>query len=211
MGHSPIEGALTDNGSNMLAAFRPEMSDSGDDDDDSSVDEDETIPDVPAQEMDFEEHEFDHEMSFVALKRVSCFAHTLQLVVHKFDEESSFRALLKRAHSIVRKFNTSTMATEMLISISGKKLLRDCPTRWSSTYLDRLFSVKTALGRVLQELEWDDLAISEWKSLEALRDLLHPFAQYTSLVSGEDFTTISAVLPVVMDLNLHLEEVCCLE
>ena len=130
----------------------------------------------------------------MTLKRVSCFAHT---VVQKFDEETSLRDLLKRAHSLVRRFNTSTKATEKLISISGKKLMRDCPTRWSSTYLmiDRLLSVKAALSRVLQELEWDNLAISEWKSLEAVRDLLHPFAMYTSLVSGEDFTTISAVLP----------------
>ena len=77
--------------------------------------------------------------------------------------------------------------------------------------VDRLLSVKSALGRVLQELEWDDLAISEWKILEALRCLVHPFAQFTSLVSGEDFTTISAVLPAIMDLNLHLEEVVDLE
>ena len=74
--------------------------------------------------------------------------------------------------------------------------------------LDRLLSVKSALCRVLQELEWDDLAVSEWKTLETLKSLLHPFAQSTCLVSGDEYTTISAVLPAIMDLNLHLEEVC---
>lgn len=67
------------------------QSDSDDDDngdDDSSVEEDEPPTDVLAQVLDFEEHEFDHEMAFVTLKRVSCFAHTLQVVVRKFDEES---------------------------------------------------------------------------------------------------------------------------
>ena len=205
---SRVLATLTDNGSNMLVAFRPKLTDSSDDDD--SELEDETEPDIVSDLEDFEENEIDHEVAFVALKRVSCFAHTLQLVVQKFDEVSTFNALLKRTHSIVRKFNTSTKATEKLISICGKKLVRDCPTRWSSTYLmlDRLLSVKSALCRVLQELEWDDLAVSEWKTLETLRSLLHPFTQSTCLVSGDEYTTISAVLPAIMDLNLHLEEVC---
>ena len=114
----------------------------------------------------------------------------------------------KRAHSLVRKFNTSAKATEKLIAKCGKKLVRDCPTRWSSTYLliDRLLTVRNSLTEVLQELEWDDLATSEWKSLEAVRNLLRPFAQFTSLVQGEDYTTISAVIPAIMDINLHLEE-----
>ena len=35
----------------------------------------------------------------------------------------------------------------------------------------------------------DSLAISEWKVLEGV--LLLPFTQFTSLISGEDFTTFS--------------------
>ena len=61
-------------------------------------------------------------MAFVALKHVSCFAHTLQLVVRKFDEESSLKDLLKRARRLVRRFNTSTKATEKF-SLSGKTRL----------------------------------------------------------------------------------------
>ena len=62
---------------------------------------------------------------------------------------------------------------------------------------DRLLSVNTGLCQVLQELEWDNLVTSEWRTLESL---LHPFAQFTSLVSGESFTTMSAVISAVMDL-----------
>ena len=49
--------------------------------------------------------------------------------------------------------------------------------------IDRLMAVRGALTAVLLELEWDNLATSEWKTLEALRDLLHPFAQLTSLIA----------------------------
>ena len=47
---------------------------------------------------------------------------------------------------------------------------------------------------------------SEWRTLENLHLLLKPFAQYTSLVSGQEYTTISSIIPIVMEINLHLEE-----
>jgi len=71
----------------------------------------------------------------VGYKRLSCFAHSLQLV-SKFEECSVlFRRTVKRAKKLVSKFNKSTKATEKLIAISGKKLIGDCPTRWSTTFL----------------------------------------------------------------------------
>lgn len=114
----------------------------GDDDIDAEGGED---ADLKSLVMDFEEKESDHEIAFSGLNRVSCFAHTLQLVVQKFDQLTEFRALLKRAHSLVQKFNTSAKATEKLITERGKKLVRDCPTRWSSTYLliERLLKVRS--------------------------------------------------------------------
>ena len=140
---------------------------------------------------------------------MSCFAHTLQLVVQKFDELPEFKSLLKRAHSLVRKFNTSVRATEKLIAKSGKKLVRHCPTRWTSTYLlvERLLEVRSSITEVLQELEWDNLLTSKWKSLEAVKNLLYPFAQFTTLIQGEQYTTISSVIPMIVDLNLQLEEI----
>ena len=47
---------------------------------------------------------------------------------------------------------------------------------------------------------------SEWRTLENLHLLLKPFAQYTSLVSGEEYTTIPSVIPIIMEITLHLEE-----
>ena len=57
----------------------------------------------------------------------------------------------------------STKATEKLTSLAGKKLSGDCPTRWSSTFLlvQRLLEVHTELSQVLNELEWDNLQVSD--------------------------------------------------
>ena len=184
---SKISATLTDNGSNMIAAFRPQIVEAeGDDNTEENQDTEESGEDAEQLSREFEEKESEHDIAFSGLNRVSCFTHTLQLVVHKFEELAEFKTLLKRAHSLVRKFNTSAKATEKLIAKCGKKLVRDCPTRWSSTYLllDRLLTVRSSLSEVLRELEWDDLAASEWRSLEAIRNLLHPFAQFTSLTQG---------------------------
>ena len=48
---------------------------------------------------------------------------------------------------------------------------------------------------------------SEWKILESLRDLLEPFAQYTDLTSAKEFTTLSMVISVLMELQFHLDQV----
>ena len=44
------------------------------------------------------------------------------------------------------------------------------------------------------------------KTLENIQTLLQLLAQYTSLISGEEYMTLSAVVPAVLELNLHLEQ-----
>lgn len=204
---SKIIASITDNGSNIIAAFRMDRQ-TEDEHDESSEVEDDYNKYCEADRIDYDTLELDHAMSFSTLNRVSCFAHTLQLVVSKFSEGTTFGEVLGRAHSLVRKVNCSGKATEKLVSLCGKKLTRDTPTRWSSTYLmiDRMLEVRTSLHSVLENLEWDNLAVSEWKQLELIRSLLEPFATFTTLVQGEETTTASCVIPTIMDLTLHLEE-----
>lgn len=92
--------------------------------------------------------------------------------------------------------------------LGREKLIGDCQTRWSSTFLmiECFLSIKASLSNVLEQLEWDNLPTSTWKLLENISRLLQPFVQYTSLLSAEEYTSISSVLPVIMELNLHLEE-----
>ena len=111
---SKIKATLTDNSSNMIAALRPMIDANPDESDDEDVNDDDE--DGEWMVADFEEREVDHQIAFTGLNRVSCFAHTLQLVVQKFDELPEFKSLLKRAHSLVSKFNTSVRATEKLIA-----------------------------------------------------------------------------------------------
>ena len=126
----------------------------------------------------FNECEDDHDRAFIGVKRVSCFIHTLQLVVKVFDTSPAFKPTLQKAYSIVSKVNKSYKATERLIELAGKKLVKDCPTRWDSTFLllSRLLEVKEHLEIVLEELEWDCPTALLWRQLKLLLDLLQPIA-----------------------------------
>ena len=203
-----ISAVITDNGSNMIAAFKADIDHfvAGNEDE-----EDEEMADSCTQDEteDYLDREIDHDVEFSSLNRVACFSHTLQLVVHKFDDVDRFKEVTKHTKALVRKVNTSTKATERLIALAGKKLIKDCPTRWSSTFLliNRLLEVREKLKVVLDEQGWDDLAASEWRMLKNISILLHPFAKFTSLLSGDEFTTLSCVIPAIMDMNIHLEEV----
>ena len=65
---------------------------------------------------------------------------------------------------------------------------------------------KVPLSSTLERLEWDNLAHSEWRHLESIHNLLKPFAHYTALISGEEYTTLSSVIPILMELQLHLSD-----
>ena len=159
---SKVIASLTDDGSNMLAAFRKKVEDSvacedKDEDreeelyDDVEEDEDEMAATAEDDGTDYEMREMDHTSAFATLDRVSCFSHSLQLVVNKFSGITAYKPLLKHAHALAKKVNSSVKATERLIELSGKKLVKDCPTRWSSTFLmvDCMLSVRNSLTQVL--------------------------------------------------------------
>ena len=161
---SKVSAVITDNGSNMVAGFKANLDhfvvyETGNDEDE---DEETADPCTQDETEDYLDHEIDHEVEFSSLNRIACFSHTLQLVVHKFDDVDRFKEVLKRTKALVRKVNTSTKATERLIALSGKKLIKDCPTRWSSMFLliNCLLEVREKLKVVLDELGWDDLAAS---------------------------------------------------
>ena len=116
--------SLTDNGSNMIRAFNLLQNKSMDlsqkvaenveemeELEDENVKLDEEIEEVEVDEnaefavadmREFEQCEMDHGNALATWKRISCFAHTLQLVV-EFERAPCFNLTLKKAHSIIKK------------------------------------------------------------------------------------------------------------
>ena len=175
---------LTDNGSNMLKAFQDTIDISSDEDSDNGIesevnitggsidddneensltDDQEEAYDVQKYSIEFDDCEEEHNQAFAYddFQRLSCFSHTLQLIVAKFDEVKPCREAIYLSKKLVARFNKSVKATEKLVNLSGRKLIGDCPTRWSSTYLllKRLIDLRPHVETVLSELEWDGLQI----------------------------------------------------
>ena len=117
---------------------------------------------------------------------------------------------MARAHKLISKINKSTKATEKLIKKSVKKFINSCPTRWSSTFLmiSRLLEVKSFLVSVCEELGWNTQILSnfQWRPLEMTESLLKPFTQFTTLTSAKESRTISLVVPILLQLEMHLQD-----
>ena len=109
--------------------------DEEDEEEEKEEEEEEEESDVECEADEYDVKESNHEFAFHGfIKRLSCFARTLQLVVHKFNEVKSLKKVLASAHALVKKVNKSSKATERLVSLCGKQLISDCPMQWSSTF-----------------------------------------------------------------------------
>ena len=113
-----VLASLTDNGSNMMAGFRVQLQgiqgdEEGEEDEEEKMEEQESDEqkseeqesDLGDESIDFEDRECDQAIAFHSLGRISCFAHTLQLVVNKFSEITAFKGVLNHVHTLVRKVN----------------------------------------------------------------------------------------------------------
>ena len=86
------------------------------------------------------------------------------------------------------------MVAERLINTCEGKTSQELSNTMNSTFLmiEHLLNVQDPLTKVLQE---DNLAASKWKSIWAMKTLVQPIAEFTSLLSSEEFTTILSALP----------------
>jgi hypothetical protein len=206
---------VTDNGSNMIKAFKNVQAVKQTlEDEDIDVDDIELDGEVDANMTDQEVSEFDgqeitHMDAFrkSSLHRLSCFSHTVQLVVSSFNKDEGCKELLSKSMKVVRSVCKSSKATEALINASGRKLVSSCATRWSTAYLvvHRLIEVKDSLPQVLLDHGLQMLQPEDWENLNNVDTLLQDFAEYTDIAGGESYITLSAVIPYYLALKLHLQ------
>ncbi|ROI15901.1 Zinc finger BED domain-containing protein 4 [Anabarilius grahami] len=154
-----------------------------------------------------EEEEADERYGTLERTRTPCVVHTLQLVVNMVKKEQAIKRLLDKVRHLVRQFRKSSVATERLLEQCGLILIKDCETRWSSSFLmlSRLLEVKDHVISVADTMGWDCLLPSEWQKVAILKDLLLPFAEHTKVLEI-DTCCFSLVVPAILDLRSHLSD-----
>ena len=224
--HKKVLIVITDNGSNMRRAVdilneelaeiaehaEPEESDRIEEADNAGLDQGQNIvaldhengaDDDNDDDDIFVPVEFEDDYQF---KRLPCVVHTLQLAVRSLEKCSAFTNLLSKARSVVRSIRISSVATQALTKRCGKTVIADCPTRWSSWYmmLSRLVELQSQIRSVCADCGLDSLLLmNEWAKLQAVVEMLEPFAQHTNTLQT-DSTSLSCVIPVIFDLASHL-------
>lgn len=134
-------------------------------------------------------------------RSISCFAHTLNLVVQEATKEIA--DVLAKVKNIVEYFNRSTQgkkklnATQQQMNLPILKLKQDVQTRWNSTFdmLQRIVQIKEAVISTVALLR-SDLTLSEtdWAIIEGVLPLLGPFYEITVEISAEKNVTLSKVI-----------------
>ena len=143
------------------------------------------------------------------IRRFSCFAHVLNLVVvDSFKEVKELQEVRDKVSRVVKLTRQSTVAKEKLDRIqqslgkSPKKLIQDCPTRWNSLYemLQRFAELKEAVSLLLIEPGMDKdvgtLSSTDWEVIKLAIKLLGPCYEATVELSGEKMSTGSKAIPM---------------
>lgn len=206
-----LDFVICDNAANMKRAFTVCFPQEEDDEvnDDDNLDDAELWEDLSRDEQ----KTVDQMLTRGSPKRQQCFAHTLQLVVGDgLKDARIMNSVLAKCSKLSSLLHTSTTFKD---AFEEKFKERGIPaavnTRWNST-LRQIKAVLSFshqdLSQVVQNTGHSQLVFSvrEWNQMKELYDVLKPFSEATDLTQGEKIVTVSSVLPSVLSLNHHLEE-----
>lgn len=145
---------------------------------------------------------------------VSCFIHTLQLVIHDaILSQRTVSDIVAKCRKIVLHFNHSAIACTKLKTIQESlklpvhKMIQDIVTRWNSTYymLERLYEQRKAVTMYAAEHDIPTLTVYSWGIVENIIRVLKPFEEITKQARSDE-ELISFVIPAVTTLNSYLNK-----
>lgn len=167
---------------------------------------------------------------FFDIKRVSCNAHTLNLVVRKsLKINIDIQKFILRVKRLI-KFFSSPKRCEILEKEQENlnypkiyKIINDVSTRWNSTYYSwqRLILLKDAITHLPSRYRADQnkevrkeanklerilLSEPEWTLMSDLVIVLKDFEEITRKLSGATYITFSLIYPSIYKLIKNLQE-----
>ncbi|XP_011405235.1 PREDICTED: zinc finger BED domain-containing protein 1-like [Amphimedon queenslandica] len=147
-----------------------------------------------------------------AWNHLSCFAHTLNLIVsNSLSSVPEAQSLIQSVKNIVTFFRRSTKAMDKLtvmqsrLNIPQHKLIQDIETRWNSVFymLERYLEQEEAIRTTLCMMDRNDLLIPTEKNseLSEMVDILRPFEAVTREMSADKYVSSSKIIPLAKGLQ----------
>ena len=135
---------------------------------------------------------------------LGCFGHTINLAVKAGLKHNKAHVATAHCSRIVTQSPKSNYIVEQkqeALELPKHKFIQDEETRWNSTLdmISRILEQQAALCATLAEVKKMDLlpTACEFKLLEDLVEVLKPFKDITSQLSGEKYVTISIIKPIL--------------
>ena len=199
IGHK-IAAVITDNASNMVAAFSLPGFQHEDSSDNSEDNTDSDIEDTDSDNI----VDTDSVLEYLPTTHERCLPHTLQLIVKDgLAEATQMKKTITKASTIARKLRKSGIATDTLEH--GPRVQTACPTRWNS----EVKMIRSVLAQDSTKLDQLDnipqLSQHERNILQDLLDTLQPFEDATDKLQGQDDVTASMVIPCIIGLRESLK------
>jgi len=199
-----VRFVVTDNASNMMKAMSV-LFHAGD----ASCIDPNADPSL-WEDMDADEYE----SVFASLPaRMSCFAHSLQLVVREggLAAMGVIRCTLVKCSKLANLVLQSALFRSVFEAElgTGKAIPVTNDTRWNSTYrqLQAIVGLdRDKLSTALQQSKRENLIVTtkEYQQLRDLISILEPFAQATDLTQANKTVTVSCIVPVILSLTKTL-------
>lgn len=145
-------------------------------------------------------------------RQLSCFAHTVNLIVQKGIKE--IESTLTKIRKVVEYFKRSSHGlskfnqSQEQMGLPILKLKIDVCTRWNSTMdmLDRFYKRKDAIISTLALLEHEiTFNAKEWDMMQHAVTILEIFNEVTREISAEKNVTISKIFLFVNAMESHVE------
>lgn len=154
-------------------------------------------------------------------KIIPCFAHTINLVVTKsIDDSKICTQLIGKVRDIVKYIKRSVNASDELrkrqIDMGVKqgqikKMILDVRTRWNSHFymLQRFIDLVSIVGAILLTRPEAPpmISSSELDCVREMIELLCPFEKITKEFSGDNYVTVSKVIPLVSCVREVVENI----
>ena len=169
------------------------------------------------QSLDAEDEETVNQYTDTLGSRLSCFAHTLQLVIKdgmikvSAAKDQNMKGVLAKCVKLSSMCHQSALFRGTFETCFGQG--RSIPvanaTRWSSTYTQLRAICNFDQGKLTELLRSQDhnnlvISVREMSVLREFVDILQPFAEATERVQGDTYTTIGCVVPTVIGLFKYL-------